>query len=295
MAGELCDGLHAHPFTSAKYLREFLLPHVEKGSRKPDARARTSNPTTAFVIVGRNADEIKAREAVRQQISFYASTRTYKMVLETHGWADVAQAQRDGGQGRLGRDGQSDHRRDARRVCGHRDLRKYRRKGVQRYDGLLDRVAFYIPYRAGADDARMGKTRKAIQRLSLAIAALDCHDLPNKEKTSMRNAMLKTMAAMAAVAALMLPSASRIAAAADAEPSAAAAPTPAVTLEMKEPGTRKFTLVSVEIDGTKFWLPSVIAVEQGDKVKLTLKNQVPSAARRIRTALRFRHTTSRRS
>ena len=94
----------------------------------------------------------------------------------------------------------------------------------------------------------------------------------------MRNAMLKTMAAMAAVAAFMLPSASRIAAAADAEPSAAAAPTPAVTLEMKEPGTRKFTLVSVEIDDTKFWLPSVIAVEQGDKVQLTLKNQVPSAA-----------------
>ena len=102
---------------------------------------------------------------------------------------------------------------------------------------------------------------------------MDCRDLLNKEKTSISKAMLKTMAVMAAVAAFMLPSAGRIAAAADAAPSAAAAPARAVD----EPGTRKFPLVSVEVDNTKFWLPSVIAVEQGDKVTLTLKNQVPGA------------------
>jgi len=117
----------------------------------------------------------------------------------------------------------------------------------------------------------MGKTRKAIQCLSFVILVIDFHDLLDKEKTSMSKAMLKTMTAMAAVAAFMLPSASRIATAADAAPSAAAAPA------VDEPGTRSFTLVSVEVDDTKFWLPSVIAVEQGDKVKLTLKNQVPGA------------------
>jgi len=90
----------------------------------------------------------------------------------------------------------------------------------------------------------------------------------------MSKGMLKTMAAMLAAAAFMIPSASRIAAAADAAPSAAAAPVP----EMDEPGTRSFTLVAVEVNDTKFWLPSVIAVEQGDKVKLTLKNQVPGEA-----------------
>ena len=35
--------------------------------------------------------------------------------------------------------------------------------------------------------------------------------------------------------------------------------------------------MSIEADGAKIWLPSVIAVEQGDKVKLTLKNLVPGA------------------
>jgi plastocyanin len=82
--------------------------------------------------------------------------------------------------------------------------------------------------------------------------------------------MLKTMAAIAVVAALMLPIANRIAMAQGAPP---AAPAPA----MEEPGTRSFTMVSIEVDGAKIWLPSVIAVEQGDKVKLTLKNLVPGA------------------
>ena len=89
----------------------------------------------------------------------------------------------------------------------------------------------------------------------------------------MSKAMLKTMAAIAAVAAFMLPGASRVAMAQGAAPSAAAAPAPA----MEEPGTRSFTMVSIEADGAKIWLPSVIAVDQGDKVKLTLKNLVPGA------------------
>ncbi len=89
----------------------------------------------------------------------------------------------------------------------------------------------------------------------------------------MSKAMLKTMATIAAVAALMLPGASRIATAQSAAAAPAAAPAPA----MDEPGTRSFTMVSVEVDDAKIWLPSVIAVEQGDKVKLTLKNLVPGA------------------
>ena len=83
-------------------------------------------------------------------------------------------------------------------------------------------------------------------------------------------AMLKTMAAIAVVASFMISGANRIAMAQGAAP---AAPAPA----MDEPGTRSFTMVSVEVDDAKIWLPSVIAVEQGDKVKLTLKNLVPGA------------------
>jgi|HubBroStandDraft_2_1064218.scaffolds.fasta_scaffold258675_2 nitrosocyanin len=91
--------------------------------------------------------------------------------------------------------------------------------------------------------------------------------------TTANRAMLKTMVAIAAVATLILMGANRIAMAQGAAPSAPAAPAPAAD----EPGTRSFTMVSVEVDDAKIWLPSVIAVEQGDKVKLTLKNLVPGA------------------
>lgn len=39
--------------------------------------------------------------------------------------------------------------------------------------------------------------------------------------------------------------------------------------------TRSFTAVSVEIDGTKFWLPSSFTVKKGDKVKFKIVSKVP--------------------
>jgi len=92
----------------------------------------------------------------------------------------------------------------------------------------------------------------------------------------MTKVTLKTIVAIAAVAALMLPIASRIAMAQGAAPSAPGLQSPPPAAD--EPGTRSFTLVSVEADDAKIWLPSVIAVEQGDKVTLTLKNLVPGAS-----------------
>ncbi len=55
---------------------------------------------------------------------------------------------------------------------------------------------------------------------------------------------------------------------------ASAADAPAAPAASNE---KTFTLVSVMIDDVKFWLPSTIVVDQGDKVKLVLKNQVPGA------------------
>ena len=90
----------------------------------------------------------------------------------------------------------------------------------------------------------------------------------------MSKTILKTMAAIAVVAAFMISSANRIAMAQGAAPSPGLQSTAPAA---EEPGTRSFTMVSVEIDDAKIWLPSVIAVEQGDKVKLTLKNLIPGA------------------
>jgi probable F420-dependent oxidoreductase len=156
MAGEICDGLHAHPFTSAKYLREYLLPHIQEGLAKSGrSRKDFTITTTPFVIVGRNAEEIeRAKAGVRQQISFYASTRTYQVVLETHGWGDVAPKLNE-----LAAKGDwagmpkliTDEMLDVYAVTG--TYENIGEKVLERFDGLLDRVNFYVPYKAAFDDA----------------------------------------------------------------------------------------------------------------------------------------------
>jgi probable F420-dependent oxidoreductase len=160
LAGEHCDGLHAHPFTSAKYLREFLIPRVEEGLAKAGRRRQDfSIFTTAFVIVGSNDDEIeRAKAGVRQQISFYASTRTYKVVLDMHGWGDVAYKLNE-----LAAKGDwssmpkliTDEMLDVYAVSGSYD--NIAEKVQRRFDGLLDRIAFYIPYKSAFDDATWKK------------------------------------------------------------------------------------------------------------------------------------------
>ncbi len=88
VAGEVCEGLHVHPFHSAKYLRECVHPAVEEGLRiSGRARHTFAYCSSTFVIVGdSDAERAPLAEAVRQQIAFYASTRTYAPVLEVHGW-----------------------------------------------------------------------------------------------------------------------------------------------------------------------------------------------------------------
>jgi len=44
------------------------------------------------------------------------------------------------------------------------------------------------------------------------------------------------------------------------------------------PGEKKFNLVSELLGDTKFWLPSTIVVQAGDKVTLNLKNEVPGTS-----------------
>jgi plastocyanin len=53
-----------------------------------------------------------------------------------------------------------------------------------------------------------------------------------------------------------------------------------LTVLMLSPGyataaePKKFTLINVDLDGTKIWLPSSIMVQQGDDVELTLINKL---------------------
>ena len=158
MAGEVCDGLHVHPFHTPKYLREYVHPHVEEGLRASGrSRQDFEFATATFVVVGDSERErAQQTEAVRQQIAFYASTRTYQPVLASHGWEAISpelhQKSLDGdwkGMARL----ITDEMLDVIVVSG-----TYENIGAklrERYAGLLDRVALYQPYESAAEDSRL--------------------------------------------------------------------------------------------------------------------------------------------
>jgi probable F420-dependent oxidoreductase len=88
LAGEMCDGFHLHPFHTVAYLDQVVLPGIAEGARQagrsPDECERIS---TVFVVTGRDQTEMeRSMAAVKQQISFYASTPSYAPVLEASGW-----------------------------------------------------------------------------------------------------------------------------------------------------------------------------------------------------------------
>src|SRR5207247_11237094 len=83
--------IRMHGFNTLKYTNEVISPAIREGAEKAGRKYSDIDIVGgAFVITGRNEEEIeKAKGPVRQQLSFYASTRAYFPVLEVHGWQDV--------------------------------------------------------------------------------------------------------------------------------------------------------------------------------------------------------------
>ncbi len=88
-AGRVADGLLVHPLTSVAYLEEKLVPALrEARGGSLDGFDLSLSP---MVVLGADeAQRAKAEEAVRRQIAFYASTPSYRAVLDLHGWGDLA-------------------------------------------------------------------------------------------------------------------------------------------------------------------------------------------------------------
>jgi probable F420-dependent oxidoreductase len=166
LAGELCDGFHVHPFHSVRYLREVTLPAIEEGLQ---ARGRRRSDlelvSSAFVIAGdTEAERGAASHSARQQIAFYASTPSYAPVMELHGWGDTRQQL-----SRLAARGHwdemppliSDEMLDVFAVSG--TWGELPGKLTARYDGLLDRVMYYLPFVPGQMDDRWRQVIEAFK------------------------------------------------------------------------------------------------------------------------------------
>jgi len=143
VAGEVCQGFHVHPFHTAKYIREIVLPNIEQGAQSAN-RTRADVALSSAIFVATNEDE---RAAARQQISFYASTPTYKTVLDAHGWGAVNQAL-----GELAKRGKWDEMpalitdEILNEVAIVAPQAEVPARIQQRYAGLLDRITFYAPF-----------------------------------------------------------------------------------------------------------------------------------------------------
>jgi probable F420-dependent oxidoreductase len=150
LAGEVGDGFHVHPFHTPRYLSEVLLPAIQEGAAR-SGRSRADVKISATVFVANDEFE---REFVRQQISFYASTPSYRPVMELHGWADqAAQLSRLAARGQWGEMPAliDDQVLAAFSVVGEpEELADSLRN---RYSTYLDRLALYIPFLPGQRDA----------------------------------------------------------------------------------------------------------------------------------------------
>jgi len=154
VAGETCDGIIVHGFTTEKYMREVTMPAIEAGraaAGKTMEGFEVSGPL--FVVTGNNEEEMAAAAAgTRQQIAFYGSTPAYRGVLECHGWGDM--------QDELNRLSKAGEWVKMGEVIDDEVLNTFAVVGEpeqigaelnRRYSDLVDRLSFYAPYKSDPD------------------------------------------------------------------------------------------------------------------------------------------------
>lgn len=147
VAGEVCDGFLAHPFSTERYLKEVTLPALERGfATGSRTRSDFEINYTAFVVTGDEQERAAAASMVRGQISFYGSTPAYRPVLDLHGWGDL-QTELNA----LSKQGRwqemsglitDDILETFAVVC---DMDQVAERLVARYGGIIDRTGFYFP------------------------------------------------------------------------------------------------------------------------------------------------------
>jgi len=152
LAGRLCDGFLVHPLHSVRYLSEVIRPAIQDGARAV-GRDGSACMLSASVFVVTGEDEAQrsfTREMVRQQIGFYASTPSYSAVFDLHGWTEVRQTLSQMASRKQWGDMPalvSDEMVETFAIAAAPE--EVGRAALARYQGLVDRITFYLPYQPG--------------------------------------------------------------------------------------------------------------------------------------------------
>jgi probable F420-dependent oxidoreductase len=152
LVGAAADGLHVHPLHTLRYLRDVIVPAVDDGlARAGRKREDIAIAVSLFAAVGETSREIESlREFYRGQVAFYASTRSYRKVMELHGWGDVSERLHEltmKGEWKKMASEVSDEMLDEFVVQG--GWGEIGRTIQDRYRGSADRVRLYRPFDGG--------------------------------------------------------------------------------------------------------------------------------------------------
>jgi probable F420-dependent oxidoreductase len=149
LAGEMCEGFHVHPFHTRRYLQDVILPSIERGAKKANgAKPMTIIAVTAFVTT--NSAE---QDFARQQVAFYASTPSYRPVMDIHGWGETArQLSAHAAHGEWTAMPALINDEMLREFCAVASEDDVPATLQKRYDGLADRLASYNSFVPGERD-----------------------------------------------------------------------------------------------------------------------------------------------
>jgi probable F420-dependent oxidoreductase len=159
LAGGLCEGFHVHPFHSVKYLKEIILPAIEDGATK-EGRKREDVSVSVTAFVATTPEEMNF---ARAQISFYASTPSYRPVMDLHGWADVAEKlSAHAARGEWAEIPTLITDEMLSEFCLVTEEDKLANELKRRYDKLADRLTIYTPFVPGEKDEWWRELTKGI-------------------------------------------------------------------------------------------------------------------------------------
>lgn len=156
VAARLADGLRLHAFTTPAFIREVVRPNVESQAMAAGRHAGAVELIGGgFIATGSTDQQVEsARETARRRIGFYGSTRTYRTVLDHHGWSDLGDELRhlsDAGEWEKLGSTVPDEVLETFVTCGtYEELIPLLQ---ERYLGVVDRIQ--LPWPGGEDNSRV--------------------------------------------------------------------------------------------------------------------------------------------
>jgi probable F420-dependent oxidoreductase len=166
IAGEVADGIRAHPICTPRYISEVMLLAARNGAAKTGRDFRGFE-IAAMPLIATAPDRAGLEQRVRDvrgRIAFYASTPTYLIAFESQGYGEVARTLQSYSRAQRWEEMPafiSDEMLDHYAVIGTHD--EIAAKLNARFTGVASHLEFAIPVGDAADKATLGDLLKSLR------------------------------------------------------------------------------------------------------------------------------------